>query len=1572
MISRLWTAFLLSLACASTIAWLVALMHEKNVRPVQDLVAFFKKQSKVGRVLLGTFFIAMWVIASTKPGNGGGNGGGDGGGDGGGTNNVQMVIGPGGGLQPLDSPGAVTNSQQQGLQGGIQPPQGGLIGDPAPVTDQWTGFTPITSTNTTRTLTGDDFRRGFVMARIGTDEEFDFSAPPDAAVCEDWRAFGSATDWMYIALSNWVFQVGTNEVSRLRVYSFGKIDPLIRDADGVVATNNWFAPFVASLGIVPEANWNLLDESARPSQLWYCITPQNALVVTWRNALLDRDTERPISFQVEFRTDGRFSFRYDLSRLDADAVTNILAGASFGGNEWTTNALPTNVTSMVFYPLAESDAYDQDPDRDGVATIDELFVHYTDPRNADSDYDGLSDYEELFVCGTDPLDPYSTGGAYSDGLAIKIGDLDPFSYPEGSTNTVLEHIFYSGTTNGVFAYPQSSESMAVLQVSVSGSGTGDLIVGNQVVPLVAPPQLRSAPPNPAPPLLVQLVKGETYPIYFRGDELLEVSLNSADFAFGVLPTYNTFGQINFPNTVATTPYIHDFNARRKGVYLPMSRDAHLLTCTWHGSSNVEVENNPPRAATITGNFSARSTSGITYTLSHPQYLFGQTSYDQTVRFCPQPPDPDPEDPDPPEDPPWYSDGDGDDSDETDDDHDEHWCCYWGTCDGWCGCGCDCGNQGDDPNPLEDADFDDDCPTHSCPYDQCAHLHEDDYTNAVQNVQHLGGVLYIREPPFYEQIHLDVPTEHRNCCPCPDHWTNYVGVAYKSYRLRLIDSNGMDFSRTETSCDVNLAGVYPSSSVGDATLAFSRNGEIYQQHNKTVLGVAIKGDYGVDLAAYNALNSSFGYPMTVCTNLWDAPSVRLVTNVKLPDGKVHLELANATGQFTFWYYDHRTWEYRKLLDTDTATVKDISMAYWKALMKRAAYEGTSELPIYITSSTPGHVSLIFRYWNVIEGKFVQDQAVQRITSLRPPLRLDISRDGAIDDGDSAAWFDGRTFYYWINECKIYGDYIVPDREYTVRNSSDFVVNGTFDLVNLFPVALDLSKFTDAWQNRVTYTLHPEWGNTNSFNFCFADIPWSEAGKIQTTNVITLAGHPLSSASLTSLPKAGYQLHYYDTLTQFSENSGLLICEAKSRYASMRLDIKVGDTLLYSYSVPMTILPVKEMYSWINGRNLSGDSVIRSTAVHRIWDEQNTKSLIFLHGANVSETQAEDWGDILFKRMWVSGIHADFYNVDWRSNIGGPANYQENASNAFVVASQLAPILSNIQGDKVIMAHSLGNMVVSSMIQDYGLQVSKYIMCNSAVPAEAYDTTLTPTNVLVHKDWNEYPRKAFANEWYKLFEEDIGDDRYELTWGGRFPNVVAKAVNFYSTGDHVLELYDNNNVWPTDGYENWDQMFERYSWHKQELWKGRKGLLARVGTTDWAGWSIRENLLGYNAIQPTNAWLMSCAELKTNTVFKLQPESMNTNSIPLLLRGAHLAKGIPARTPASGTTKWGPLNMDRRMIDLESTDENANGLQRPNGWIVRSNGWFSDWGNRWLHSDIKDVSYFFVFKFYQRLKEEGSLQ
>lgn len=123
-------------------------------------------------------------------------------------------------------------------------------------------------------------------------------------------------------------------------------------------------------------------------------------------------------------------------------------------------------------------------------------------------------------------------------------------------------------------------------------------------------------------------------------------------------------------------------------------------------------------------------------------------------------------------------------------------------------------------------------------------------------------------PHYKQIVLEIPTQHRPCCSCPYHSTNYVGVVYKSYRLRLVDANGLPFRSSGESCTVNLAGVRPSAATGDATLAFARNGEIHRQYDKTVLGVSIRGG-AADLEACNALNANFGYPMSVRTNLIDS-------------------------------------------------------------------------------------------------------------------------------------------------------------------------------------------------------------------------------------------------------------------------------------------------------------------------------------------------------------------------------------------------------------------------------------------------------------------------------------------------------------------------------------------------------------------------------------------------------------------------------------------------------------------------------------------------------------------------------
>ena len=1332
----------------------------------------------------------------------------------------------------------------------------------------------------------------FSSASVTTNGTWDFSAPPGATVHERWRLRGAADDWFPLFPAGWSFALGDTSVTNLRVFSRGKS----RLPDGTE-----ISPLPATLGVVPEMNWQLLGSNS-PSLFWHSLSSDGSLLLTWQNVLLHRAATNPVSVQAELRPSGGVTFRYDLSRLASDDPLSDVAPAAGG------------VSPDV--PLSR-----------GVTSV------------------SLKSRDEA-ICD-----------AARTAFAESLGGLDPLSFPEGSTNTVLEHLFYSGTTNGAFFYPLTNDSTAVLRVAVTGFGSGDLLVGGSYVPLVAPPQMRGGTPQ-GNPLMFPVSKGGTVPVYLRGDGTLSVSFDSGEFAFGELPSLSAnrcVGWINFPETRATEPCVHDLRTRRRTVSLPASSGADDLVCTWNGAANVGVENIPPRSARITASFDARETRGITYALSHPKRLFGQTEYAQTVRFCPRPPDPDPDEQEP--EPPWYSGDDHDDEDEEEEDP-----------------------QGllDDPEPGEpgdgDGDADEVCPVHDVPYEQCAHLHEDDYTNAVQNVAHMAGVLYVRDPPVVgDQVYLEVPNGHVNCCGCPDHWTNCVSLAYKSYRLRVTGPDGLPFSSTGESCTVDVAGVHPSEAVGDAGLAFARNGEVYERRGYTALGVAIQHD-GIPLSRYNALNPLFGFPMTVCTNDWRAPTLNLVTNVRLPSGTVHLEFAGATAPFALWYVRRGESVYRKLLDSETCPAKDIPIAAWRSVVAGVTSDSSASVPVLLTSSAPGTVRLVLRYWTAAGGAFVEDSASQRITSVNPMMMPDVDGDRSLGDGDVAGHLAGRVFRFWTNEDVHKGDYVGQSSD-IAPNASDLVVNGRLDLVNLFPVKLDLKPLVDAWGNGVRFMLWSPQGS--SLRFCGLDSQPSGAWAFQTNDVYTTGGDPVHSADLIPVGGEGVEIDPADYLG-FGNSPGVLAFEAVGEVvrpdALTLLVVDGEDDTLFSCSIPLSLRSVHDMYSWIGARHLSGEADYRSTAVHRMWEGETVKSLVFFHGFNVTGSGAQEWADAVFKRLWLSGAKMEFYNVDWRGDIGSDANYHQNASNAFVVASQLASTIAAIPGEKVVMAHSLGNMAAASMIQDHGLQVSRFLMCDSAVPSEAYypanDVSIRIPQ-LVHPQWEEYPTNSWASNWHKLFAGDVYDDRRKLGWPGRFSNVAQYAVNFYSTGDEVLELLDDNDIGILTGVTSG---YVQYSWHHQELWKGR-GVANMLGGTTWSGWNIEENLFGVDKISVPEAQQMSPEDFKTNTVFYCYPSSMNSTNISLLVRAAHLTQGIPALArPTGGTNLINVVSMDDAYdlnLDESSLSEEdpptIHGLERPNGWPLRSS-----WGARWLHSDMMDISYFYNFKFYEKVIEKGSLQ
>ena len=195
-------------------------------------------------------------------------------------------------------------------------------------------------------FTSNQLAVGFVLSRVDAGGSCDFAPPAGASVVEAWRLRGAADDWVHGPAS-------ASLPGGSVVFADGRIQDRVRNPSAA------FAPFRAALGVVPEANWPLVACSNAGSMVWHAAMDSGSVVVTWRDVLLGRDTNTPVSVQAEFFENGDFDYRYDLGslecrvesgELDAADLTNVVVGASVGGEPfWTTLAdVATNAPSSAF------------------------------------------------------------------------------------------------------------------------------------------------------------------------------------------------------------------------------------------------------------------------------------------------------------------------------------------------------------------------------------------------------------------------------------------------------------------------------------------------------------------------------------------------------------------------------------------------------------------------------------------------------------------------------------------------------------------------------------------------------------------------------------------------------------------------------------------------------------------------------------------------------------------------------------------------------------------------------------------------------------------------------------------------------------------------------------------------------------------------------------------------------------------------------------------------------------------------------------------------------------------------
>ena len=594
-------------------------------------------------------------------------------------------------------------------------------------------------------------------------------------------------------------------------------------------------------------------------------------------------------------------------------------------------------------------------------------------------------------------------------------------------------------------------------------------------------------------------------------------------------------------------------------------------------------------------------------------------------------------------------------------------------------------------------------------------------------------------------------------------------------------------------------------------------------------------------------------------------------------------------------------------------------------------------------------------------------------MNPPLLPDLNYDGNIDNADLVLYLAGRWFRFWTNEDTAKGDY-VGQSDNVEPNASDLVVNGAYDLLNFFPLAADFSALRSAWGNNVTCRLEPESGDSGALNFLWANVGKSGYRRMQTETVRDLGGNALSEASLTALPSGGCEIPG-SVLGALSGTDGMLVAEAVSNLATLRFVVRDGDDEIFSCGVPLSIYTVRDMYRWLNIRYAAGGAGGVQSRLGEPWnrpdEECDGRHFVFVHGYNVNPAAARQWADAIFKRLWWSGSRSMFTAVDWFGDDSQFAtlahgdvspDYYANVMHAFASAPALASQVAALPGtNTVLLAHSLGNMLVSSAIKDHGLSgYSKYYMLNAAVPMEAYDEDAFTSN-MVDSAWSNVPITYRASDWSSLFETN--DFRASLSWCGRFAG-IQNAVNCYSETEDVLASPTLHGLGG--------------AWAKQELFKG---------TTVWhalnavpflglnvaceGGWGINATYAvnpyyyvpacGFFANAMSNFTREEAIESPLFTPFKTETAAMHSTNLYTIadadyrrsLRAKFLGDAIPATSFAMGANAANGLE---EHYDMQAAvQDNA----WPSGRVVNDE-------RKWFHSDIKNVAYFYLHQIFNRIK------
>ena len=617
-------------------------------------------------------------------------------------------------------------------------------------------------------------------------------------------------------------------------------------------------------------------------------------------------------------------------------------------------------------------------------------------------------------------------------------------------------------------------------------------------------------------------------------------------------------------------------------------------------------------------------------------------------------------------------------------------------------------------------------------------------------------------------------------------------------------------------------------------------------------------------------------------------------------------------------------------------------------------------------------------------FSGEGKVATIRVLDVSIYGDYDRNGKIDENDRVALYKNRYLRHWVNDDEDTADVNegggdIPGAEdgwleWDGRdpNWEDAHVNGRCDLLDFVPVRLDINGMLSQLEGS---------SSDYTFRLSHADgavkIVWTSEDadhansflKADLSNCGVALSQDSQSATTVLIDSEGVALPpaFINSIRSDSGNGVFLIegCGETTSPLVFECHRSSDDELIFKVEMPLSISSVEKMYRWVGLRHVFGESDVTGLSAeepNNLPDSEmpDSRHFIFVHGYNVSGESARGWAAEMFKRLWQSGSQARFTAVDWFGNdsqiwegvpvLGGESlDYYVNVSHALDTAPGFATAVNALPGDKIMLAHSLGNMLVSAAAKDHQLAYSKYYMLNAAVPMEAYDQDVYNTEMREH-GWRDVSADKWSANWHAHIPYE-NDSRRTLKWTGRFAG-IHDAINCYSPTEDVLDNATTNG---------WGGV-----WSIQELFKGTATLHAIPGNCE-GGWGYNDDHTGIlgqlTDFAKTNTF--TDAELIASPIFRRFDNALlhQTNCISIAQTELNkvMGDGIPAKSFAAGRNRI--VNGVSNNIDY--TDFRANIGQWPR--YEQTSGVATP---LWQHSDLKKLSYFFVYPLFDRLVSGGN--